>query len=138
MIGGVDVSNTASLQAMAARTRLIVSAVGPFRLLGEAVLAAAVAGGADYVDICGEPEFIESAVLRYGPAAAARGCVIINAAGFDSVPADMGALFAADALAPATPAAVECVISVDAPHGTSIHYATCEHRKLLPKPSYYC
>ena len=36
-------------------TRVLLSTVGPFRLHGEPVVAAAVAAGAHYLDVCGEP-----------------------------------------------------------------------------------
>jgi short subunit dehydrogenase-like uncharacterized protein len=63
--------------------------------------------------------------LRYSAAAAASGALIASAAGFDSVPADMGCLFAQRAFAPpAVPSSVEAVITVHAPLGTQIHYAT--------------
>lgn len=63
--------------------------------------------------------------LRYSAAAAASGALMASAAGFDSVPADMGCLFAQRAFAPpAVPSSVEAVISLSAPKGTSIHYAT--------------
>ncbi|WIA42239.1 hypothetical protein OEZ86_008256 [Tetradesmus obliquus] len=127
VLGGVDVTKPESLQAMAQATRLLLCCVGPFRLYGEPVLAAAAAARTDYLDICGEPEFIERMELRYSAAAAASGALMASAAGFDSVPADMGCLFAQRAFAPpAVPSSVEAVISLSAPKGTSIHYATWE------------
>jgi short subunit dehydrogenase-like uncharacterized protein len=63
--------------------------------------------------------------LRYSAASAASGALIASAAGFDSVPADMGCLFAQRAFVPpAVPCSVEAVITVAAPLGTQIHYAT--------------
>jgi saccharopine dehydrogenase (NAD+, L-glutamate forming) len=74
---------------------------------------------------CLPAEFIERMELRYSAAAAASGALIASAAGFDSVPADMGCLFAQLAFAPpAVPSSVEAVITVHAPLGTQIHYAT--------------
>jgi short subunit dehydrogenase-like uncharacterized protein len=63
--------------------------------------------------------------LTYSAAAAASGALIASAAGFDSVPADMGCLFAQRAFAPpAVPSSVEAVITVHAPLGTQVHFAT--------------
>eukprot|EP00879_Flechtneria_rotunda_P027476 GHRR01029436.1.p2 GENE.GHRR01029436.1~~GHRR01029436.1.p2 ORF type:complete len:113 (+),score=42.52 GHRR01029436.1:785-1123(+) len=110
---------------MAQSTRLLLNCVGPFRHWGEGVVKACAEASTNYLDICGEPEFIERMELRYSAAAAVAGCLMASAAGFDSVPADMGVLFAARAFQPpAVPAAVEAVISVQAPKGTKIHYAT--------------
>ncbi|KAF8054984.1 Sccpdh [Scenedesmus sp. PABB004] len=126
VIGGVQASDDAALAAMAARTRLLLNCAGPFRELGGGVFAACAAAGTDYLDICGEPEFIERMALRHGAAAAASGAVMASAAGFDSLPADMGALMVSrEFVPPAVPGAVEAVITLaPGPGGTSIHYAT--------------
>ena len=50
-----DVSDEASLLAMARSARVVLNCVGPFRYWGEPVVAACVAAGAHYLDICGEP-----------------------------------------------------------------------------------
>lgn len=36
-------------------TKVLINTVGPFRYWGEPVVAACVAAGADYLDVCGEP-----------------------------------------------------------------------------------
>lgn len=46
-----DVQDSSALQNMAARTRVIINAAGPFRLLGLPVVAAAVHRKAHYVDV---------------------------------------------------------------------------------------
>jgi short subunit dehydrogenase-like uncharacterized protein len=66
---------------------------------------------------------------EYGAAAAASGALMASAAGFDSIPADLGCLFSSRAVRQlfgpeALPAAVEAVIKVEAPLGSSIHFAT--------------
>ncbi len=58
-------------------------------------MAACVASVCDYVDLCGEPEFIDRTELKYGAAACAAGVLIVHACAFDSVPADIGTLFTA-------------------------------------------
>jgi short subunit dehydrogenase-like uncharacterized protein len=89
-----DVANHDSLVAAFSQGAVVLSAVGPYRFLGEAVVRACVAAGADYVDVCGEPEAIEARILDYGDAAAERGVTLVFSAGFDSIPADMGVLYA--------------------------------------------
>ena len=50
-----DVSDEASLLAMARSAALLLNCVGPFRYWGEPVVAACVTAGTHYLDICGEP-----------------------------------------------------------------------------------
>ena len=58
-----DVGDDASLQKMAARARVIVNCVGPYRFHGEAVVKSCLAGGAHHVDISGEPQVNEILIL---------------------------------------------------------------------------
>ncbi|PSC70768.1 saccharopine dehydrogenase-like oxidoreductase [Micractinium conductrix] len=85
-----DVADPESLAAMARSARVLINTVGPFRYWGEPVVKACVDAGTDYLDICGEPEFIEKVELQYSEAAAAAGCYVASAVGFDSVPGDLG------------------------------------------------
>lgn len=102
-----DVQDENSLAQMCSSTRIVLNCVGPYRFFGEPVVRACVAGGCHYVDITGEPEFIERMEFKYNQAAKEKVCspaisvkcsyfqglVIVSACGFDSIPADMGALF---------------------------------------------
>lgn len=85
-----DVNDAASLAAMARAARVLINTVGPFRSFGEGVVRACVAAGTDYLDVSGEPEFIERMELKYSAAARAAGCYIASAVGFDSVPGEIG------------------------------------------------
>ena len=49
-----DVGDSTSLEAMARKARVIINCVGPFRDFGPPVVKAAIAGGADYLDVSGE------------------------------------------------------------------------------------
>ncbi|OAY81495.1 putative mitochondrial saccharopine dehydrogenase-like oxidoreductase [Ananas comosus] len=88
-----DASDPASLLALARRARLVLSCVGPFRLYGAPVAAACAAAGADYLDISGEPEFMERLEADLHPQALESGSLLVSACGFDSVPAEFGLLF---------------------------------------------
>jgi short subunit dehydrogenase-like uncharacterized protein len=88
-----SVDDRASLQRMAAQARLVITTVGPYILFGEPVVEACVAEGADYLDLTGEPEFVDLMIERYGDQARRRGVRIVNACGFDSIPHDLGAFF---------------------------------------------
>ena len=85
---------------MAARASVIMNATGPYRFYGEAVVTACIAATTDYVDLCGEPEFIDRCLLRHADAAKSAGVVIVHSCAFDSVPADIGCLFTAIQFAP--------------------------------------
>ena len=64
------------------------------RYWGEPVVCACIEGGIDYLDVCGEPEFIERMQFRYNESASQQGSLVVSACGFDSVPADLGVIFA--------------------------------------------
>eukprot|EP00249_Psilotum_nudum_P020300 c27643_g1_i1 orf=246-1742(-) len=85
-----DVRDMDSLKAMCKKTRLVISCVGPYRLYGEPVVAACVEEGIDYLDIAGEPEFMEKIEQKYHSKAKEVGCLIVSACGYDSIPAEMG------------------------------------------------
>ncbi|KAG6588501.1 putative mitochondrial saccharopine dehydrogenase-like oxidoreductase, partial [Cucurbita argyrosperma subsp. sororia] len=88
-----DVSDPQSIHRICTQTKLILNCVGPFRRYGEPVVAACVETGCDYLDICGEPEFMEKMEANYHERAVENGCLVISACGFDSVPAELGLMF---------------------------------------------
>ncbi|KAK8937284.1 hypothetical protein KSP39_PZI012117 [Platanthera zijinensis] len=88
-----DVSDPSSLLTLFRRTRLVLNCVGPFRLYGHPVVAACVEAGTDYLDICGEPEFMERMELEHHERAKSAGSLVISACGFDSIPAELGFMF---------------------------------------------
>lgn len=73
-----------------ARTKVLVSCVGPYALHGEEIVRACIETGTHYVDICGEPSFLESIYQKYNEKAEDRNVRIIQCCGFDSLPADIG------------------------------------------------
>lgn len=85
-----DADNPASIEALVATTRVVISAVGPYQLHGEALLSACVNSGTDYIDLCGEPLWMRDMIDRYEAAAKASGARILFSSGFDSIPAEMG------------------------------------------------
>ncbi len=105
-----DVSDTASLEAVAARTRVVITTVGPYLQYGEPLVAACAAHGTDYLDLTGEPEFVDRMYLQHHEAAVASGARLVHACGFDSIPHDLGALFTIGKLAPTGPATLRGVV----------------------------
>lgn len=82
----------ASLEAMCARTRVVLTTVGPYQLYGDALVAACVATGTDYADLCGEPVWMRQKIDQHDEAARASGARICFSSGFDSIPFDLGVL----------------------------------------------
>ena len=92
VLGGVSSESSASLASFTQQVSVVISAAGPFRLYGAPLVAACIASSRQYVDVTGEPEFIERMVLQHDGEARSRGLRIVHACGFDSIPADMGVL----------------------------------------------
>ncbi len=88
-----DASDPASLKAMVDQTRSVISTVGPYQLYGNDLLAACVASGTDYFDLCGEPVWMRQMIDKHEAAAKASGARIVFSCGFDSVPFELGAFF---------------------------------------------
>jgi short subunit dehydrogenase-like uncharacterized protein len=88
-----DVADDATIDALAACARVVISTVGPYLEHGEPLVAACARAGTDYVDLCGEPEFVDLMYLRYHEIARETGARLVHSCGFDSVPYDLGALF---------------------------------------------
>ncbi|MGY6551104.1 MAG: saccharopine dehydrogenase family protein [Erythrobacter sp.] len=87
-----DADDTADLEAMCRRTRVVLSTVGPYQLYGDKLLAACVATGTDYADLCGEPAWMAQKIAEHQAAAEASGARICFSSGFDSIPFDLGVL----------------------------------------------
>ncbi|KAM7368233.1 hypothetical protein PAMP_014473 [Pampus punctatissimus] len=88
-----DVSIEESLAIMCQQGQVILNCVGPYRFYGEPVVKACIENGAHYIDICGEPQFLERMQLEYHAKASDRGVYVIGSCGFDSIPADLGVLY---------------------------------------------
>ena len=87
-----DADDPPSLAALAGRTRVVLTTVGPYQLYGEPLVAACAAAGTDYADLCGEPAWMREMIDGYDAAAEASGARICFSAGFDSIPFDLGVL----------------------------------------------
>ncbi|GAA6157348.1 saccharopine dehydrogenase family protein [Pyruvatibacter sp. HU-CL02332] len=88
-----DASDPASLKSMAERTSVVLTTVGPYQLYGSDVVAACVAAGTDYVDLCGEVNWMHTMIAEHGEAAKKSGARIVLSCGFDSIPFDLGVYF---------------------------------------------
>jgi saccharopine dehydrogenase (NAD+, L-glutamate forming) len=88
-----DASDTGSLRELARSTRVLASTVGPYVRHGEPLVAACAAEGTDYVDLAGEPEFVDRCYVRYHERAVQTQARLVHCCGFDSLPHDLGAYF---------------------------------------------
>jgi len=88
-----DASDSASLKAMVADTKSVITTVGPYQLYGNELIAACVASGTDYFDLCGEPIWMRQMIDKHELAAKASGARIVFSCGFDSVPFELGAFY---------------------------------------------
>lgn len=84
-----DVSDPATLDAMATRTRVVVTTVGPYTRYGLPVVAACAKAGTDYADLTGEVMFVRDSIDRYHQQAVDTGARIVVSCGFASMPSDL-------------------------------------------------
>ncbi len=88
-----DITDPGSLRAVAEQARVVITTVGPYVHLGEPLVAACAATGTGYVDLTGEPEFVDRMFVNYDAQAKETGARIVHACGFDSIPHDLGVYF---------------------------------------------
>lgn len=93
-----DVGDSDSMDALAARSRVVITTVGPYLQFGEPLVQACATHGTDYVDLTGEPEFVDRMIANYDDTARRTGARIVNCCGFDSIPHDLGAMHAVQQL----------------------------------------
>ena len=88
-----DAHDVASLEALAARTRVVCSTVGPYAMYGSELLGACVRAGTHYCDLAAEAHWIRKMMDAHETEAAETGARIVHACGMDSIPSDLGVHF---------------------------------------------
>jgi len=143
-----DAENPASLSEAARAARVVITTVGPYIRYGEPLVAACTEAGTDYVDLTGEPEFVDLMYVRHHARAVETGARIVHACGFDSIPHDLGAYFTVKQLPEGVPIRLEGFVRAGGrPSGGTFHSAVTgfsriretataarERRKLEPRP----
>ncbi|MFF5183566.1 saccharopine dehydrogenase family protein [Streptomyces sp. NPDC000345] len=109
-----DVGDPASLRALAEHARVVATTVGPYVEYGEELVAACADTGADYLDLSGEPEFLDLMYVRHDARARETGARLVHAVGFDSVPHDLGVYFTVRQLPEGVPLTVDGFVTADA------------------------
>ncbi|WAJ46837.1 trans-acting enoyl reductase family protein [Mycobacterium sp. Aquia_216] len=84
-----DASRPPTLRAMASRTQVVLTTVGPYARYGLPLVAACAAAGTDYADLTGELMFARNAIDQYHKQAVDTGARIVLSCGFDSIPSDL-------------------------------------------------
>ena len=119
-----DTSDASSLRALAEATRVLATTVGPYVRYGDGVVAACAAAGTDYLDLTGEPEFVDRTYLAQDGPARASGARLVHCCGFDSIPADLGVYYTVGQLPEGVPVTVEGYVRVGGrPSSGTIHSA---------------
>lgn len=101
-----DAADSTALAKVAAAAKVVITTVGPYALYGEPLVAACAAAGTDYVDLTGEPEFVDRMWLGYHERAKRSGARLVHCCGFDSIPHDLGAYFTVKQLPAGAPLTV--------------------------------
>ena len=109
-----DVADPASLRELAEHARVVATTVGPYVTYGEDLVAACAESGADYLDLTGEPEFVDLMYVRHDARARETGARLVHACGFDSIPHDLGAYFTVRQLPEGVPLTVDGFVTADA------------------------
>jgi len=85
-----DAGDLASLDAIAAQTRVVCTTVGPYARYGGPLVEACAKNGVDYCDLTGETHWIRRMIDAHHAQAIKSGARIVHCCGFDSIPSDLG------------------------------------------------
>jgi short subunit dehydrogenase-like uncharacterized protein len=91
-----DATDPASLAALAAATRVVVTTVGPYARHGLPLVEACAGAGTHYADLTGEVLFVRRAIDATDAVARDTGARIVHACGYDSIPSDLSVLLLAE------------------------------------------
>ncbi|MBB5960173.1 short subunit dehydrogenase-like uncharacterized protein [Saccharothrix tamanrassetensis] len=131
-----DVTDDRSLRAVAESARVVVTTVGPYVHYGDGLVAACARAGTDYVDLTGEPEFVDRTYLRHHATAVESGARLVHSCGFDSIPHDLGAYFTVQRLPEGVPISLDGFVSASATFsGGTFHSAVTAFSRLRSSAS---
>ncbi|CAH0026888.1 unnamed protein product [Clonostachys rhizophaga] len=84
-----DVTDEASIVALAKKTFIVISTAGPYSKYGETVFKACAENGTHYVDCTGEFPWVGNMITKYEKVAKASGALMFPQTGLESAPADL-------------------------------------------------
>lgn len=91
-----DVDDPPSLAALAARSRVVLNAVGPYTTKALPVIEACVRAGAHYVDLTGEIAHVRRVIEAKHEQARSSGVKVVQVCGFEALPPDLAVLLAVE------------------------------------------
>jgi short subunit dehydrogenase-like uncharacterized protein len=144
-----DAADRAALKQVAESARVVITTVGPYALYGGPLVAACAMAGTDYVDLTGEPEFVDRMWIENHAEAQRTGARLVHCCGFDSIPHDLGAYFTVLQLPEGVPLKVNGYVRSDASFSGGTYHsaingfararqtlgAAKERRRGEPRPS---
>ena len=87
-----DAGDDRALEDLARSTAVVATTVGPYAKYGLPLGKACADAGTAYADLTGEVLFVRDSAAQFHQQAVTTGVRIVHAAGFDSVPSDLGVL----------------------------------------------
>lgn len=84
---GVD--DYEAMSALAKKTFVMITTVGPYSVHGEHAVKACVEAGTHYFDVTGETPWVYKMIKKYEKAAKESGAILIPQMGLESAPADL-------------------------------------------------
>jgi short subunit dehydrogenase-like uncharacterized protein len=144
-----EAEDAAALGRVAAAARVVITTVGPYALHGGGIVAACAAAGTDYVDLTGEPEFVDRMWIEHHAEAERNGARLVHCCGFDSIPHDLGAYFTVRQLPEGVPLRVDGYVRTNASFSGGTYHsaingfargrqtmaAAKERRRAEPRPA---
>jgi short subunit dehydrogenase-like uncharacterized protein len=94
-----DAADAGATVALARRTTMVATTVGPYAAYGMPLARACAEAGTHYADLTGEVLFMRRTADELHDLAAGTGARIVHACGFDSIPSDLGVLVLRDRVA---------------------------------------
>lgn len=122
----VDATDIRSMTDTFGEARLVFNVTGPYRFLGKDIVTSCINASTNYMDICGEPQFMEQCFNEFHDQAVEKNILILHACAFDSVPADLGYLYTMKQYPQHACTSIESFLTLVCPEGLGLHYTTYE------------
>ena len=144
----VELSDEAQMDEIAKNTKVLATTVGPYLKHGEPAVKAAAKAGIGYVDLTGEPQFVDQMWLNYNEIAQSTGAKLVHTCGFDSIPYDLGVYLAVKNLPNDVPIRARTYVRSNAGFSGGTYYSAInqfasmkesaevakERRRIEPRP----
>ena len=78
------------MSALAKKTCVLITAVGPYSIYGEHAFKACAEAGTHYVDATGEFPWVHKMIKKYEATAKKTGAILVPQSGIESAPVDLG------------------------------------------------